>query len=272
VSLRDDWNAAAADAGIAPDDVTLVPLTATGDYGAKYFAPGDAPQAWDTDFAYTETDRRRLRDLVGDHVLVVQNDLAATHRGLVLRHEAEHVAQEQASSAASAFALRLAIALPTDAGWLYLAMPHERDADAAATAFRVANGIEPSQADLEGRDRMLYSAPWVAPDRGSLPLRLLAFSLFYPDLFDVACRASQYWPTVDPDALADNMFAGGSAARNARRNLVSGYLEEITDHGIDEEAWNAMSRAEHNAVNDRLRAAVVEKESEVVAELRAELG
>ena len=139
-------------------------------------------------------------------------NLTYPHRLLLLRHEAEHVGQEAASAEAGAFALRLAIAVPQDADWLYLAMPHERDADAAATAFRVANHIEATPADLQGLDRMLYGAPWPAPNRESLPLRLLAFSLFFPDLFDVACRANQYWPPVDrPDRGHDRGRCGGPA-------------------------------------------------------------
>lgn len=271
VALQDDWNAAAADAGVAPESVTLYPLRATGNHGAMYFAPGVVPHAWDTEFAYTDDDRDRLRELVDEQVLVIQQDLTHPHRLLLLRHEAEHVAQEQASPAASVFALRLAIALPQGADWLYMAMPHERDADAAATAFRVAHQIDATPADLEGVDRMLYGAPWPAPNRESLPLRLLAFSLFFPGLFDVACRANQYWPAVDPDALIEDMIAGGAAVRNARRNLVSGYIEEITDHGVTPEMFEAMTRAEQLALNDEVRAALVEKEAEIVDDLRAAL-
>ena len=67
------------------------------------------------------------------------------------------------------------------------------------------------------------------------------------------------------------MFLLKNAARSASRDLVSGYLEEITNHGITEQRWDAMSRSERNAVNDRLRAAVVDKEAEVVALLCADL-
>jgi hypothetical protein len=271
MSLQDDWNTAAADAGIAPESVVLYPLPAIGDHGAKYFAPGMTPHLGDTEFAYTADDRQRLRELVDEHVLVVQQDLAAPQRVLILRHEAEHVRHEQESPAASAFALRLAIWLPDNAGWLYLAMPHEREADAAATAFRRRTGIEASAGDLEGRNRMLFDAPWPAPDTDSLPLRLLAFSLFDKEGFDVACRANQYWPAVDPDALADAMVPGGAAARTERRDLLRGFLRQVTDHGITPDEWDAMSRAERNVVTDRLRAAVVEKEHEIVEELRVAL-
>ena len=272
MSLQDDWITAAADAGIAPESVVLYPLAATGNHGAMYFAPGTVPLVSDTEFAYTARDRQRLRELINEHVLVVNDDLAAPHRVLLLRHEAEHVLHEQQLPAASAFALRLAIWLPADSGWLYLAMPHERDADAAATAFRQGEGIQASAADLEGSDRMLYGAPWPAPDIGSLPLRLLAFSLFDADGFDIACRANQYWPAVDPDVLADNMIPGGAAARAARRDVLRGAIEQLVDHGITRREWDAMSRAERNTVNDRLRTAVLEKETAMVDDLRAALG
>jgi hypothetical protein len=272
MSFQDDWDAAAADAGIAPDSVVLYPLRATGDHGAMYFAPGVAPHVGDTEFAYTVTAGQRLRELINEHVLVVQEDLAPPLRVLLLRHEAEHVVHEQRLPAASAFALRLAIWLPEGAGWLYLAMPHERDADAAATAYRLATGIEASREDLEGRNRMLYNAPWPTPDPDSLPLRLLAFSLFDADGFDLACRANQYWPAVDPDVLADNMIPGGAAARADRRDVLRGVIEQLVDRGITQAEWDAMSRADRNAVNDQLRTAVVEKESKMVDDLRVALG
>lgn len=269
MSLEADWTNAATDAGIAPETVLLYPLPSAGDYGAMYFAPGVAPHGWDREFAYTQADRQRLGELVDERVLVVQEDLAPPHRILVLRHEAEHVTQDQLSPQAGAFALRLAMALPQP--WLYLAMPHERDADAAATAFRAASGIDASVEILEGRDRFLYNAPWPVAEREWLPIRLLAFSLFFPDDFDLACRANQFWPPVDPGVLTEEMVAGGAAARAQRRRVLDGFLGRLADHGITQEMWDAMTRTERNALSDRLRAAVVERERELVDDLRAVL-
>jgi hypothetical protein len=49
------------------------------------------------------------------------------------------------------------------ADWLYLAMPHERDADAAATQLRVVMGIAAGEDDVLGSDRMLFNAYAAAP-------------------------------------------------------------------------------------------------------------
>lgn len=270
-ALEIDWATAANDAGIDPTTVVLYPLPATGDYSAQYFPPGRSPQSWQDEFAFSDSDRDALQRLEHRHVLVVDEDTDEPRRVLLLRHEAEHVLQQQSSPAAEKFAHQLAIALRPGANWLYFAMPHEREADAAATSFRRASDIQPTQDDLEGRDRMLYDAPWAAPDPGSLPLRLLAFSLFYPDDFDVACTSSQYWPHVDPDELIEAMIPGGADARRPLRNALNGWIEQLTDHGITQERWDAMSRAEQNAVTDELRQQVVDREQETVEELQARL-
>lgn len=268
-SLDEDWQLAAADAGIDPSIVLLYPLESCDEYGASYYHPGLAPYGHDRSFTYTDDDLSALRDMKDRHVIVVDREMEGPRRLLVLRHEAQHVAQYQASATAGAFALQLAAAREPD--WLYLAMPHERDADAAATAFRLARRIEPSEDDRVGRDRMLYEAPWSEPDNGSLPIRLLAFSLFYADDFDLACTSSQYWPAVDPAELTDAMIPGGASARAKLRDSVAGFLSRVTDHGISRDEWDRMTRPERNAVTDRLRAEVVQREAQLVRQILAEL-
>jgi hypothetical protein len=270
-ALRSDWDVAAADAGVDTASVVLDPLQATGDYGAMHFPPGRWPHGYDDDFAYDDDHRAALYQLRDRHVLVVAYDLPSPRRILVLRHEAEHVAQHDANPGGAEVALRLAVGLPRAMGWLYVAMPHERDADAAATLFALNRGIGGTPDDLEGNDRFLYGAPWPAPDRESLPLRLLAFTLFYARDFDLACTSNQFWPHVDPTAIADEMIPGGATARAAMRQRFSGFLEEIAVDDITQEDWERMPRAEQNAVNDPIRAQVVEAETSAVEELRERL-
>ena len=266
MSLEDDWRLAAESAGIPADGVLLYPLRATGDHGAMYLAPGVAPPAHATEFEYTEADRALLDNRRDDHVLVVDAHVEEPLRLLLVRHEAEHVAQSMERPASIDFALRLVDALPND--WLYHAMPHERDADAAATALRIARRIEATQDDLEGNDRMLYTAPWEASDRASLPLRLLAFSLFVPDAFDDACRHSQNWVAVDPDNLAEALLPGGSALRSDHRHDLNGFLEGLPYPDLTPEEWDAMPRVDRNRITDDLRDRVVQKEAEIVEQLR----
>jgi hypothetical protein len=52
---------------------------------------------------------------------------------------------------------------------------------------------------------------------------------------------------------------------------LDGWMEQLTDHGISQEAWEGMSRAEQNAITDPLRQQVVEREHEMVEELEARL-
>jgi hypothetical protein len=271
MSVETDWAIAAEDAGVDPRLVVLYPLSSTSDYDAQHFPPGRSPREWQEGFAFTDSDRGALEQLDDRHVIVIDADIDEPRRLLVLRHEAEHVRQYESSSAAGEFAHQLAIALREGEGWLYFAMPHERDADAAATTLRHAREIESSHDELEGKNRMLFDAPWSSPDLGTLPVRLLAFSLFRPDDFDVACTASQYWPHVDPDELIEEMIPGGAEARQSLRTALKGAIEQIADHGITEQEWQPMSRSAKNVVFDRLRQQVVEREQEIVEELEARL-
>jgi hypothetical protein len=264
--LQADWDTAATDAGFDRDLVVLYPLPSNGRFGAMHFPPGQWPHQHDNEFAYDGGRREALYGLRDRHVLVVDEALEAPKRILVLRHEAEHVAQHETNAAGAEVALRLAVGLP-GADWLYLAMPHERDADAATTRLRVAMEIAAGEDDVLGSDRMLYVAPWPAPDTAALPLRLLAFTLFYPESFDLACTSNQFWPYVDPAAIVEEMIEGGTTARAQLRHRFDGFLEELTSHGITQEQWNAMDRADRNQINDELRARVVEAEAEAVAEL-----
>jgi hypothetical protein len=270
--LQTDWEAAAADAALDPALVVLYPLPSTGNYGAMHFPPGQVPHQHDDDFAYDTGHRQALEELRDRHVVVVDEQLQSPKRVLVLRHEAEHVAQYEAHPAGAEVALRLAVGLPQGAPWLYLAMPHERDADAAATRLRSALKIDATEEDLQGSDRMLYDAPWAPPDRETLPLRLLAFTLFYPDSFDLACTSNQFWPDVDPVDIVDQMVEGGSAARAQLRDLLEGSLEQATNHGITQAQWDAMEPSEHNRSNDQVRAHILEAESTAVERLREILG
>jgi hypothetical protein len=270
--LQTDWEAAAADAALDPALVVLYPLRSTGNYGAMHFPPGQVPHQHDNDFAYDARHRQALDDLRNRHVVVVDEQLQSPKRVLVLRHEAEHVAQYEANPAGAEVALRLAVGLPQGAPWLYLAMPHERDADAAATRLHSALKIDATDEDLQGSDRMLYVAPWPLPDRETLPLRLLAFTLLYPDSFDLACTSNQFWPYVDPADIVDQMVEGGTAARAQLRDLLRGFLEQATNHGITQAQWDAMEPSERNLANDEVRARIVEAEATAVEQLRELLG
>lgn len=269
--LETAWGIAANDAGIDPELVVLYPLRAEADYVAQHFPPTRSPQEWQEGFAFTDADRAALRRLDDRHVIVIADDIDEPLPLLLLRHEAEHVRQYEASPAAANFSHQLSIALRSDEGWLYFAMPHERDADAAATSLRRTREIEPSQDQLEGKNRMLFDAPWPPPDLETLAIRLLAFSLFRPVDFEAACTASQYWPHVDPEELTEAMLPGGWEARRSLQAALDGAIEQIADHGITEQEWQAMSRPEKSALFDGLRQEVVEHEQRVVEELAARL-
>jgi len=94
-------------------------------------------------------------------------------------------------------------------------VPIERDADAAATALRRELNLRASEADLQGPFNKLYSADWPASERESLPLRLLAYSLFHPQNFDTACRSSSTFAFAEPDDLLEELISGASKVRTA---------------------------------------------------------
>src|SRR5207253_590125 len=128
----------------------------------------------------------RIRQLVDEQVIVVGSSTERDLRLLLLRHEAEHVGQDMHRASIGQVGLRLRDIFGET---YYGAMPHERDADAAATAMRKELELPATTDDLSGRNRKLYEAEWDAPDRASLPLRLLAYSLFNPRDFDTTCRS-----------------------------------------------------------------------------------
>jgi len=57
-------------------------------------------------------------------------------------------------------ALESGAALP----WMYWGMPHERDADAAATAFASRRGMRARGVDLSWFQPRLFASPWPPPN------------------------------------------------------------------------------------------------------------
>jgi hypothetical protein len=197
--------------------------------------------------------------------LVVSAESTAPTRPLLLRHEAEHVAQERARTGVAEVTLGVARGLPVRD--FYGAMPHERDADAAATVYGARLGMSPSDEDLVSPDRMLFAAPWPEPDRETVPVRLLAFSLFYPNEFDTALRGTQVGPRVDPEDALTTLLPNGAEIRQVLRSRFTDVLPRLCNHGMSESQFKELSQAEQNAFNDRLREQLVEEEHRVVADV-----
>jgi hypothetical protein len=149
----------------------------------------------------------------------------------------------------------------------YFAMPHERDADAAATALSKKLGVSFDAATHEGDDRLLYDAPWPPPDLQSLPRRILAFALMVPE-FDVACRHSQTFPAVDPDELLEELVEGATEVRREVGGKHSATLQEIAaTSSHDEESWSGLSLQDRRAITDELFGRVVAAETQILAEV-----
>ena len=122
--------------------------------------------------------------------------------------------------------------------------------------------------DLRGLNRKLYDAESDPPDRESLPLRLLAYSLFNPKDFDTACRASSSWTFVDPDKLLEELIPG---AAKVRAEVGERYVQPALDaiaHDYRDDDWQKLSREERNSVTDDLRGRLVDLEQAVVGEIR----
>ena len=272
--LRADWDAVADDAGTAETDVRFLIVTPAegSNYGATYWRPGLWPIRADDAFAYSATDLSTLHALREEHVVVVAPIGSSAARMLLLRHEAEHVSQQLTNPAAMEVAERLAHALPLPV--YYHSLPHERAADQAATRFARAHEIDAAAAGLDSSDRFLYAAPWHQEDPDGLPFRLVAFSLFYPDEFDAACRSSQNAPAVDPDTVLEQLVAGAAAARSELRQDYSDAMVQIADANNptqDPAEWAALPLAERHSINDRIRAALAAVEAEIVVSLRGRL-
>lgn len=264
------WEIAAEDAGVDPASVHLFVAKSTDDdYGAMHYAPGMWAMPGDNSFEFGEL-RVRIRELKDEHVLVLAEGKPEALRLLLLRHEAEHVAQDGFKPAIAQVGPRLYdLFTPRD---FYGATPHERDANAAATAFGKSYGIEPSTDDLRGSDRKLFAAEWPAPDLDSLPIRLFAYSLLSPKAFDVTCKTEVSWTNVDPDDVLEELFPG---ARGFRAKVGDRYAEpalEALKNDLAEESWAALSKEEQNTIWDDLRGRLVAQEKQVVEDIRAEIG
>jgi hypothetical protein len=263
---RDAWATAARDAEFDAAIVHLFVAQSTGsEYGAMHYPPGMWAVPGDNTFDFSDGLRVRIRELVDEHVTVVAEGQSDDLRLLVLRHEAEHVAQDLLHPPNGQVGLRL-YSLFGDA--YYGASPHERDADAAATAMRKALNLPASAEDLRGPNRKLYEAEWTPPDRESLPLRLLAHSLFNPKNFDIACRSSSTWPYVDPDELLDKLLPG---ARKVRSAVGNHYIQRALDsvaYDYNEAEWKNLPQEERNTVLDALRGRLVQEEGRAVREIR----
>jgi hypothetical protein len=262
----DAWKAAARDAGFDPAIVHLFVATSTGnEYGAMHYPPRMWAVPGDNTFDFSGGLRVRIRELRDEHVIVVAEGQSDDLRLLLLRHEAEHVAQDLFRPAIGQVGQRL-YALFNEA--YYGAIPHERDADAAATAMRRALNLPASAEDLRGPNRKLYEAEWTAPDRESLPLRLLAHSLFNPENFDIACRSSSTWTYVDPDELLDELLPGAGKVRTAVGDLYVQRALDAVAYDYDEDEWKKLPKEEQDRVLDELRGRLVQEEQRVVVEIR----
>lgn len=264
------WKQAAEDAGVEPDSVHLFYRPAAENYGAMHYPPGMWAMPQEEFFDLSDDGRQDIYSLRDEHVLIVDAGVDVPKLILLLRHEAEHIAQDAEEPGVGPVAARVAAAVPVE--HFYRAMPHERDADAAAAALGRALEVEPSEDERHGPDRYLYSASWPAPDRSSLPRRLLAFVLLMPDQFNCACTQSQTFPLEDPDELLENLVPGGASARVKIGDKHAKALQEIAEsHGIDQSSWDEMTLSERNAVTAGLVRQVVERETEVLAEVHQAL-
>jgi hypothetical protein len=267
-ATRNAWATAARDADFDPASVTvhLFVAPSTGnEYGAMHYSPGMWAVPGDNTFDFSDGLRVRIRELVDEHVVVLAEGQSDDLRLLLLRHEAEHVAQDLFRPAMGQVGLRL-YALFGDA--YYGAIPHERDADAAATAMRKALNLRASAEDLRGPNRKLYDAEWAQPDRESLPLRLLAYSLFNQENFDIACRSSSTWRDVDPDELLDALLPGAGKVRAASGDRYVQRALDALAYDYDEDVWMKLPKEEQDAVLDELRGRLVQEEQKVVEEIR----
>ena len=269
--LESAWATAAADAEIGSIDVLLCPRVARDDANpAMHYPPGLWPHSWDDTFVYKAGDSKLLHDARDRHVVLVDDRLPRRILVLLLRHEAEHVAQFEASAEAAEFALRLSNGLPPESGWRWFhgAMPHERDADAAAARLARDLELEPTDDELLGKHRSLFIVPWPSPDPLNLPLRLLAFSLFFPQDFERGCARNHPCPAVDPDVVANAMIPGAAGARRALRGKFDDLIDQAIDHGYSEQEWRSMPMRKRLEITDEIRLRVVEAEGAIIAELR----
>jgi hypothetical protein len=262
----DLWATAARDADLDPATVQLfvAPPGRRDQYQALHFPPGMWPLPDDESLDFSGGLRERLYELKDEDVIVLADGKPRDLRLLLLRHEAEHVGQDRLCPAIGQVGVRLAEFFG-DA--YYGAAPHERDADAAATALRRALDIAASDDDLRSDNRKLYDAEWSPPDRPSLPMRLFAFSLFSPANFDLACRSSSSFPSVDPDALLEELLPGAAGVRADVGDRYQRAAEEAVAYDYDPEEWKRLPREDRNPVLDELRGRLVQQEELVIEEI-----
>lgn len=145
-------------------------------------------------------------------------------------------------------------------------MPHERDADASATAYRKRLGVVPTADELAGPDRMLFDAPWSAAARSTLPARQLALSVLLAPEFAEACSLPPSPQTVDD--LLDSLLPGGAALR--RRAIDTGGFVDVISalkRGSPEAEFNALDAADRRPWLDERRWRLVGAEQSVIDSL-----
>lgn len=263
------WDVAAADAHLDPASVNLWPIDApaeTGGFGAVSFVAGQWALPGDTAFPLTAAQRSELYERRDESFILVSARHDERVLPLLLRHEAEHIVQALAAEATSEMGARLAYAASRieDSGFLYFALPHERDADSAATRLVGRLGLHPTEAEQIGGDRMLFTAPWPDPDPSTVAVRQFAFSLLMPDEFRFACENA---PTIESEELLNALIADGHARWAARRADHRDVIRDALDHGVDLEQFGRMSRPEQLRFADDLRARIVAAESAIVVDV-----
>lgn len=261
------WESVSTDADLAPDTVEILPVHAgsAAALGAVYFAPGEAPDRSRADFPLSQEQIAKLARRTDDHVIALNLDQDPRLVPLVLRHEAEHVVQQLHSSEAARLATLIAAVEAQHAGMaLNPVLPHERDADASCRLYALKNGIEASAEDLESANRFLFKAPWTHEADETvetLPVRLLAWVLMLPRGY------------VSVETSVKRLYRDESKTRQTLAHLrPESRLQEITAHGVDQDAFDKMSRREQLAFQDELRIKVVAAEREIaraIAELKS---
>lgn len=144
-------------------------------------------------------------------------------------------------------------------------MPHERDADAAATRYAAKLGIRPETLPAAG-DRSLHSAQWPAPDRGSLAARVFAFSLFYPDRFETTDATNDPADQLSTAELLDALVVpdGARAWQQLRANHMSDIetIRKPIECTMNE--WLAIPEARRHQIADQAVADLAAREAKIV--------
>src|SRR5437588_580355 len=90
------WAHAATHAGVDPDSAHVFVAAAMREgYGAMHYPPGMWATSGENSFDFADGLRVRIHELKDEHVIVVAEGKPREVRLLLLRHEAEHVAQDQ---------------------------------------------------------------------------------------------------------------------------------------------------------------------------------